>query len=78
MRRSLIMKTMKKVLAVIMTLMMILALAACGGGASEESTDESASSGETKRVCFVARASADGRVNDEVTEDSHPYIFVDV
>ena len=53
------MKTMKKVLAVIMTLMMILALAACGGGASEESTDESASSGETKRVCFVARASAD-------------------
>ena len=59
MRRSLIMKTMKKVLAVIMTLMMILALAACGGGASEESTDESASNGETKRVCFVARASAD-------------------
>jgi inositol transport system substrate-binding protein len=43
---------MKKIISIILVLVMVLALVACGGN-----TD--ANNGDVKRVCFVARASAD-------------------
>lgn len=46
---------MKKLVAVLLTLVMVFSLAACG---SKEESSESSDSGK-KRICFVARASAD-------------------
>ena len=52
------MKKMKKLLAALLCVMMVCSLAACSG--SSESSDEGESKeGGTKKVCFVARASAD-------------------
>lgn len=53
---------MKKFVAVLLSLMMVLSMAACSSSSStsssetEETTEESS---DAKRVCFVARASAD-------------------
>ena len=41
---------MKKILAVLLCLVMVFSLAACGGGSDADAP---------KKVCFVARASAD-------------------
>ena len=41
---------MKKIISIILVVVMALSLAACGGGSDN---------GDAKRVCFVARASAD-------------------
>ena len=52
------MKKTKKLLAVLLCVMMVFSLAACSN--KSESSDEGGSAeGGTKKVCFVARASAD-------------------
>ena len=50
----------RKICAVLLGAVMVMSMAACGGNSSETSTDaDAAGSGDAKRVCFVARASAD-------------------
>ncbi|MCF0144621.1 MAG: sugar ABC transporter substrate-binding protein [Firmicutes bacterium] len=49
---------MKKLFAVLVAVLVMISMTACGGGGSSES-EETASSGDTYKVCFVARASAD-------------------
>lgn len=54
------MKRKSKLLAIFMMLILTLSLAGCGSSGGGEAAEESASSDSgTKRVCFVARASAD-------------------
>lgn len=51
---------MKKFVAVLLSLMMVLSMAACSSSTSSSETEETTEeSSDAKRVCFVARASAD-------------------
>lgn len=51
---------LKKLGAVLLSAMMVVSLAACGSSGSSDEDSSTASSGsDKKRVCFVARASAD-------------------
>ena len=52
----------KKIGALLLAAVMTFSLAACGGGGKDDSKGDSSSAGSSsdkKRVCFVARASAD-------------------